>query len=483
MNIYKEVFSKSDSKDIAIQYKSKTISYNDLTLAIQNTACVLKNEYIKNGSSTLLLLPNCPEFIISFFAISYIGGISVLVDTKLNKELLQIIKENNIQLVITDNTGVLKIKKIIENSQDKNEIILLNPLVIIDKQMIWEFSKQNYNNILGAPVDDGDIYAMVLYTSGSESKPKGVINSHRTLIEALDNYIHTLPITKQDKFLAVIPFFHSYAFGSCMLAGLAVGATLVVEEEFQPRKIIKLITQENISIFQGVPYMYDMINQYFDCTVHNFRNVRYFISAGAPLHELTQIQFFNKTTYIIHQEYGSSETGTLCLNLSNDMKKNISSVGKPLKNVIIELQDEDNGKGVICVKKQGCGVGYINGKRFTDSWYATEDIGAITEDGYIEIYGRKNRMINISGLKINPEEVETCIKKHDGIHDVLVTAMDDESGYAQNIKAFVIKSDKEITTDMLIKHCQANLALYKVPVNIEWVSSLPKSALGKTRSI
>lgn len=466
-----------NGEDIALRNESGEMCYKDLNESIRKTAYILQESHVRQGDSVMLFLPNTTEFVIAFFATVYIGGIAVLVDVKMNEEIIRIVKENDIKLIFTDDSGTTRIKRIFENT--KEESSLLTDIIIINRQSLLEFSAQE-RKVNIEPVEGSDNTAMILYTSGSTTYPKGVVNSHHTLIEAIDNYTSTLPITKYDKLLAVAPFFHSYAFGSCMLTGLYMGTTLVLKETFQPRQIIKSIMTERITIMHGVPYMYELIHQYFNPEIHCFGSIRYFISAGAPLSENTQKDFFNKTKCIIHQEYGSSETGTLCLNLSDDIELNIKSVGKPLNNVTIELYDQQNDIGIIRVKKTGCGIGYLSECPFNKEWYETEDIGTITQDGYVIILGRKSRVMNIAGLKVNPEEIEMCIMKYSKVRDVKIIPVCD-SDNIPIIKALVVKNDESVTKEMIIDHCQSHLALYKTPSIIEWVSVIPKTSLGKQK--
>ena len=349
MSIYDRVFAYGDRlpDETALIFEGGFFTYRQLQEYIKVAANILQQRYLKPKEKALILLPNCPEFIIAFFSVVLAGGVVVLADTKLNEELGQILLDNEIRLLFTDYAGREKLKKVSAKLPANS---FIEPF-IIDRQNFFSTCLANVSGE-GALSFEGNLddEALILYTSGSTGKPKGVINSHRTLRDALDNYSQTLSFTREDKLVAVTPFFHSYALGSCVFTGLAAGATLLLSEEFHPRQILKLMTREKATVFHGVPYMYELFNQHYNPQEYCLENMSYFISAGTALPEKVAREFYLRTKKVIHQEYGSSETGTLALNLSDDVDLNIKSVGRPLKNVTIDIRPENNEEtGIIYV--------------------------------------------------------------------------------------------------------------------------------------
>lgn len=487
MSIFQKVFSHLDESahKTALICSGVTITYSQLVNSIKNFSKCLLTYGPLQGVKVLILLPNCPEFISAFFAVTYLGGIAVLADTKLNDELLGICEENGIKLVITDLAGEEKMKRLWSRdaangpgcNEDNSRLLIPRDLRIFDNYSMNEIAETEFPQEFCSKPDD---MAMILYTSGSTGRPKGVINTHKTLEEALKNYIGTLQISTSDRLVAVTPFFHSYSFGSCMLAGLASGSILLIHQSFQPRLVMKLITEEKATIFHGVPYMYNLMIQHFDKEQYSFKSIKYFICAGAPLTRDVAENFYSLTGKVIHQEYGSSETGTIALNLSDQLDKQIISVGHPLKNVQARLKYEDNTDlGVIQINSPGKSIGYVNDGKFDSEWYTTGDLGRIDEDGYIYIIDRMKRLINIAGLKVSPAEVEKCLQGHPEVVDVVVNGIKHQD-FGEVVEALVIRRSTKLTEYDLIKFCQERLALYKVPKIIRWVESLPKSGTGKT---
>jgi len=472
--------NKKFPEKICIKSKQKEITYRELYSQIIAFAERMKKDGLVHGQKVLILLPNTSEYVISFFAINLAGGIAVVIDTKLNDELHKIIIDNNINYFITNETGMQKLNSIF--AKNKNEQNFEEPCKIklyiteemTNNKLIYsnENIEERYDN------QDLDRTSVILYTSGSIGTPKGVINSHRTLQNALNNYCETVVVNSSDILVAVTPFFHSYAFGSCMLAGLANGATLLVQDSFNPKRILNLISNERATIFHGVPYMYSLINDQIKRTHICPDSLRLCISAGGPLNEEVAREFHTLTGKIIHQEYGSTETGTIAINLADDLEKNIKSVGKSLKNVSVRIGGEIEDESVLYIKSRGQSIGYVDLEPFSDDWYNTEDIIKIDTDGYIYIVGRKKRMISVSGLKVNPMEVELYLLKHPDIDNVMVKGHKDED-FGEIVEVFIKRKNCDLSEQDIIMFCQGKLAAYKIPKIINWVESLPQSATGK----
>lgn len=483
MNVYDKVFLNISEyeNNIALACEAEQVTYKELKQDIESTAYLLESKGLKPRERVMIYLNNSKEFVVSFFAVNCCQGAAVLVDTKLQNELEYVIKENHIQMIIAEDSEINRIKMICERLLHTEDDEWLNSLAIIPRSEVMAqtyLSKTRVRYEEG--IDDKDKVALILYTSGSTGRPKGVLNSNKSLIEALDNYSSTIGSNVQDVFIGAIPFFHSYGFGSCLLTALVSGAKLVVIERYQPRTVLKKITQHNATIIQGVPYMYELLLQHYNAIDYCLDSVRYCISASANLSDALSRQFYQKTGEIIHQEYGSSETGTMALNLSEDLELNIASVGRPLNNVHVKLEMIEENKGIICVKKTGCGIGYLGEKPFEGEWYETNDIGYLLHDDYIVIEARKDRLINITGLKVNPEEVERCIKQHSGVKDAIVRGESDPT-YGQMVRAYVVRKDNDLSVDLLITYCRKHLSAYKIPSDIVWVDNIEKSGLNKSR--
>ncbi len=478
--VYDVLYSsiKRYPENTALEDVHSKITYRELGNLVVNFADRLRSLGFRSGEKVLIWFSNSIEFVTAYFGINLAGGIVVLADTKLNHELLGVISENSLKWIVTDSVGAEKLKGLVNSPDFKGGSSL--KVILAEDKGFFQQQDNSCNKSFMFPEDaNPDSISTILYTSGSSGKPKAVVNSHRTLEEAIINYTDTLNVTSVDRFIAVTPFFHSYAFGSCMLAAISRGAALLVHSVFQPRKILKSIASQKATFFHGVPYMYSLLTDILEHEKYELTSVRCFISAGGPLDKDISKRFYSATGRLIHQEYGSSETGTIAVNLSEDLHKNLDSVGRPLKNVAIRAIDvNSDGNTLLQVKSKGMSLGYLNTEAFERDWYTTGDIVELDEDGYIHITGRYNRLINISGLKVNPVEVEALIMEHPLVVDVKVSGKS-HGDYGEIVEAEVIRKNDTLTQNELIKFCQKKLALFKVPKIINWVDFIPKSGTGK----
>ena len=179
---------------------------------------------------------------------------------------------------------------------------------------------------------------------------------------------------------------------------------------------------------------------------------------------------------VIHQEYGSSETGTISINLTEDVEIACNSVGTPLSGVCVSISHSD----VIKVKSLGAAEGYMNKPFPKTKWLDTGDLGYQDSNGFIYIEGRKKRLINLSGLKVNPSEIEDCLLGHSYIKDAYVTSGKDKD-LGDFIKAYIVRENDALTREQVLEHCNSRLPLFKIPTSIIWMNSIPKTILGKTR--
>jgi len=467
-----EINSRINGDKFAVMEDGAKITYKKLWELIKSMTYYFRESGVEKGSAVMLFLPNSVNFIVTFFACAYLGVRMVLADIKLAYELVDMIDENGVKYVFTDGSGLEHFNRLIGNSK------LSNMKFKDVSQILLQIKEKHYSSVIDAGVCQDEI-SVILYTSGSEGRPKGVINTYYTISQALINYTSTIKFSNEDRIIAVIPFFHSYAFGSCFLAGLASGAMLLLQDSFSPKKIIRLIEQEEAAVFQGVPYMYKLLNHIIAAEKPNMSHLRLCISAAGPLAEGESTLFYKLTGKVIHQEYGSTETVTIALNLNESLEMNQVSVGKALNGVNVVIKDcDENGVGKISVQSKGMSYGYANEPPFSRSEYIIGDLGYLDENGYIFIVGRDKRFINISGKKVNPYEIEKIILEHDKVKQVYVYGVEDKN-FGQSIKALVVKKDLTLTKEELIALCREKLALHKIPGEIEWREELSVSQLGK----
>lgn len=467
---------------IAVSFKDEELTYFELQSKVNNFAVNLNALNVNYRDRVGLLLNNSLEFVISFFAITKIGAIVVPLDIRYKPEELKFILTHcGIKTIIIANEFIEKV----ESSNLKNFIVSglksENSTLSFEELLKQKSNQEVKRNI--KPEDE----VLYLYTSGSTGKPKGIIRTHRNLVSEAENVASTERVTDKDNILGIIPLFHSYGLGHCMLTSIKTGATLVLLDRFVPHEIIRIIKTKSVSIFPGIPYMYELLVESYTEKTLDLNSLRLCISAGAPLSLDTAKRFKNKFGIVINQHYGSSEAGAISINLNKDLESNIKSVGLSMNNVGVKILNDQNQEvlngesGGIIVKSDAVSKGYfrlpeLNKKVFKYGWCYTGDLGK-KENGYLYITGRKKNIINVAGLKVDPVEIETLLLSFYKVKEVAVIGVKDES-LCEIVKAIVVLKEKS-TEKELIDFCQGKLADYKTPRQIEFRDTLPKNSMGK----
>ena len=480
-----DIIDNSSNKypdNIALYNGSVEITYNQLKGHILHFAGKLADMGIAEGDRVLLIANNCNEFIIAFFAVNYLGAVLILADSKWNNELDTVFRDNLIKVVVTTKKTLPKIKKQLSDTE-KSDVYMDKVKIILTDEATYFYSKENtvaaLTNIrqLKSKKEDSEM-ALILYTSGSMNKPKAVVNSNANLLHALDNALQTVPMYSNDKLVCVIPLIHSYPIGSCMLPGLYSGSELILFDMFNPKKLLHIIEERGATCFHGVPFIFEMVTNYMN-KPYDFDTLRLTVSGGAPLPLEVARKYYEQTGKTIHQEYGSSETGTIFMNKSSSYVLNSQSPGKPMKNVAVRLHDKNEaGIGHIQIKSKGMAIGYLNEKPFTEEWYDMGDLGKWDNEGNLLICGRVKRIINVSGLKVSPEEIESVLLTHPLIADCVVKGEHHkENGEA--VVAYIVRNDGSLSKEKLRLWCSDKLAMYKIPKRIYWVDKIETKGIGK----
>lgn len=474
--------AKNYPNNIALCDNANELTYSQLRNNILYCANRLSQLGVVEGDKVLLVAPNCNEFVISFFAVNYIGAVLVLGDPKWNDELAVIFSENKIKVIITKEKTLPKLqaqwKKHHENKIFANEVL---SILISERQFFYNecayVGKLTEVVSIKAKKTEQDI-ALILYTSGSLQRPKAVVNSNYNMINALKNALASVPMFQTDRLVGVIPFYHSYPIGSCMLPGLASGAEIILLDMFNPRKLLCIITEKKVTCIHGVPFIFEQMINYMKKT-YDFDSVRLSISGGAPLPLNVAKKYYERTGKIIHQEYGSSETGTVFMNHSDSVEINALSPGKPMKYVEARIYKPDkNGIGHIQVRTKGKAIGYLEQEPFSVGWYDMGDLGKWDTNGNLVICGRVKRIINVSGLKVSPEEIENVLINHPLIEDCIIQS-ETHDNWGEIVVAYIVRKDEKLTKEKLSLWCSGKMAMYKIPKKIYWVDKVGTKSIGK----
>lgn len=490
IDVLKKSKEQAGNKRFLIFEKEKK-TFNQFYDEVLKLSCGFSEFGIKKDDKVAILLNNCPEFIVSYFAIVNLGAICVPLNTYLSAdEIIYILNDCKTKLLITSSDFKDIIKDINPNRIPSLEnIVSINYLEKIKYIDYKKLLKEGKTDFIDIKEDD---VAVIIYTSGTTGHPKGAMLTHKNLISNVEASISAIKIKENDRFIIFLPMFHSFSFTVCVLIPLYCKCQLTIIKSIKPfGKIIKAVFFHRITIFVAIPQVYNVLSAKKIPKIFLWLNpIRVCISGAAPLAEEVLIRFEKKFKIPLLEGYGLSEASPVVSVNPLDGIRKPRSVGIPLPGVSVKIVD-DNGKelgieevGEIVVKGPNVMKGYYNRKQETDEvikdgWLFTGDIGKIDKDNYIYILDRKKDLILINGMNLYPREVEEVLYRHPAVEDAVVVGKKDEIHGEIPIGVIKLKEGAFIMEQELKKYCREHLANFKVPHKFEFWTELPRTGTGK----
>ena len=339
---------------------------------------------------------------------------------------------------------------------------------------------------------------MMLFTSGTTNKPKGVVSTHKTIHAQITTLIEAWAWTEDDVIPLFLPVHHIHGIINILSCGLWAGATVHLFAKFDIPKITAEIVAGSYNVFMAVPTIYVKLIQYFDTIdadevqkiCDGFRPMRLNISGSAACPVKLFEQWQQLTGQVLLERYGMTEIG---MGLSNpyDGERRAGHVGQPLPGVEAQLFDEDHNPvteegvaGEIRIRGDNVFLEYWDNEKatvesFRDGWFCTGDV-AVVEDGYYRIMGRSSiDIIKSGGYKLSALEIEGVLLAHDDIAEVAVIGVEDET-WGESVMAFIgLRDGTRLEYDDLKRWCDGKMSSYKIPKAIKIIDALPRNAMGK----
>lgn len=469
----------------AILFEGARLSYGDLNARINRLAHALEAHDVGRGQCVALYLPNIPEFAICYLAAVRIGAIAVSINSMYKSEELKYIL-NDAGCVLIFTTGELLPNIPFTECPQLRQVLICEG----DPQghpALPDWLEKSSSSPAGVDLNP-DAPAVLLYTSGTTGFPKGATLSHGNVVSNAWSTVHHAGYTRHDRMLLFLPIFHVFGQNFIMNATFLACGTLVLHRRFVPDQVLDSIGRNRVTMFFAVPTIYiALLNMQLPDDV--FSTIRYEFSAASTMPREISGRWTDRFGRPVYEGYGLTECSPFaCYN--HDFRHKFGSVGTPIENFEIKILDQEDheiplGKwGEICIKGPGVMQGYWNKPPETrealrNGWLHSGDIGMMDDEGYVFIVDRVKDMINVSGFKVWPAEVEEFLYKHPAIKEVAVFGIPHPEKGEAVAAAIVLKEDAHVTSEDIIRHCRTHLAAYKAPARVDFISELPKSATGK----
>jgi long-chain acyl-CoA synthetase len=450
----------------------------------------LKQLGVKRGDRVIVQMPNCPEVFESFGAVWRIGAVVVPMNYLVgDEESAHIYQDCGAATVISSSAFLPKIEACRAKVPAIKNILLIDKEVPKGYHSFWELVEGSSDELETVKTDDDEL-AVLVYTSGTTGRPKGVMHSHYSLYRSAK--VVSDSVAKLDRRVSVfvLPMCHIYGI-SCMNLSNIQGSWLsVILPSFSVEKVFEAIEKYKATNFAGVPTIYVLMLLYPDHEKYDISSVQQWTSGSAPLSKETWQGFKDKFGAEILECWALTETGGMGCIMPEGQPIKVGSIGKPMPETEVKVIDNNDNElpqgkeGELIIRGPGLMKGYWNMPEVTaeslkNAWLYTGDIGYVDEDGYYFITDRKKDLIIKGGENISPREIEEVLFAHPRVAEAAVVGIKDDV-YGEDIKAFVVlKPGEDATAEDIIEHCRTTLKTFKTPKEVQFIDSLPKNLLGK----
>ena len=490
--------SEKRPENPAIVHGRKRASYGEILADSELLAGALHEMGLRRGDRVVIALENSAEYMVSYFGILRAGCAAVPINISTSSQMfLKIVADCAPKAVITRHAFFKKngssaraaaVRFIIAAGPGKSDLKSNGKAVTLE---------QCYEASPGSPSvnfrSESDL-AMIIYTSGTTGEPKGVMLSHRNLASNTGSIISYLGLTGDDSVMVVLPFYYSYG-NSLLLTHTAQGGKLVLENSFMyPNVVLENMAREKVTGFAGVPSTFAIL-----CHRSNFKNaglpaLRYITQAGGPMsHEMAYEIIKTMPQARLYIMYGQTEASARLSYLApEDLQRKYGSVGKAIPGVTLDVLNEAGEKvapgetGEIVATGDNIMTGYWanpeeTSKTVRGNRLYTGDMATVDDEGYIYIISRKTELIKSGGHRIAPREIEEVLLKDPRVFEAAVVGKKDTIA-GESVCAFVVLKDGcECGKNDLLRLCSEHLPGFKVPREIRFIKTLPKTESMKVK--
>lgn len=481
----------------ALRHRGVATTYESLWQTVLSASRALRRDGIAPGERVALLIDNSLEYVAAYYAVLHMGGIVVGLNTAMRgAEIARRIAHCNAAALIASPDHA-ELATVVAEGSDLRCIVAVAATTARAAPagaVAWGDWLGNGDISDACAATDPAAPAAIMYTSGTTGDPRGVTLSHRNLVANTQSILQYLELTEADRIVNVLPFY--YSFGNSVLhTHLAAGGSIVIENSLTyPHLVVQAMATERATGFSGVPSTYALLLQRVKLADYDLSSLRYITQAGGAMAPaLAQRLRAALPAARLFVMYGQTEaTARISYLPPERLDDKPGSVGIGIPGVTVEVQDADGRpvptgtEGEVCARGDNVMLGYwenpaATAKVLRGGWLHTGDLGRLDADGYLTLIGRSSEMIKTGAHRVSPLEIEEVLLALDGVAECAAIGIADEI-LGEVIKAYVVpRAGATLDSRAVQAHCRARLAVYKVPKDVAFVASLPRTASGKIK--
>jgi len=484
----------------ATHFYGQELTFWEVKLRVDRLAAALHRRGIGAGDRVGIMLPNCPQYPIAFFAIVRLNAIVVNVNPiYTTPEFARVAADSGMRALITLDTihhtahaaYAESIETYIVTSflEDPSKI----PDTVAFESLIAE--EIGATELPRLPADASNEVAVLTYTGGTTGTPKGAMLTHGSIyVNMVQSALWGQQFTRrgEERILLVLPMFHVYGMTVGMMLSFWNGTMMILLPKYSIDQLLDAIEHLRPTFLPGVPTLFQSILNHPRATTCGLEYIKSLGSGAAPLPTDTISRFERLAGAMLREGYGMTELSCSAITTPFMGIRKPGSIGVPMPSTDARVVDIETGErdlppgeeGELIIRGPQMMKGYWNNPAETantirNGWLHTGDIARMDSDGYFYIVQRKKDMINVGGFKVFPTEVDEVLYSHPAIAEAAAIGIP-HAYRGEVVKAFVVIRDGHAaTSDEIIAYCRERLAKFKVPVEVEFLDSLPKSAVGK----
>ncbi len=502
-------------------FLGKTLTYAEIARQVDRTAAGLQRIGIGKGSKVGLFLPNCPTFIVYYYAVLKCGATVVNFNPLYTlEELAYQLKDSETELMVTLDLKLLfdKVDALLQSGALQRAVVAsFTSLLPPTKSALFKlFKGRDLARPLASPatkriileadlvakggsptpvaVDPLVDVAVLQYTGGTTGTPKGAMLTHANVYINVKQVVSWAPslVDAGERVLGVLPFFHVFAMTVVMNFGIAKAAEIIIMPRFVLNDAMKLIDKSQPTVMPGVPTLFNAIMNHPKLKSFKMSSLKFCLSGGAPLPVEVKQRFEELTGCKLVEGYGLSEASPVVTCNPIDGRVKVGAIGLPVPGTVISLRDlaepekevPQGERGELCVKGPQVMKGYWKRPKETEAQFhgeylRTGDVAVMDEDGFFFIVDRIKDLIICSGYNVYPRRIEEAIYEHPAVEEVTVIGIKD-TYRGEAPKAFIkLKAGMTATVEDIMKHLEPKISRIEMPEEIEFREALPKTMIGK----